>query len=814
MNTTQFKELAFQNIQILDGATGTQLQKRGMPTGVCPEQWVIENPDSIKQIQKAYIEAGSNIIYTCTLGGNAIKLEEFGLGDRTFEINKRLAQLSKEAADGKCLVAGDISSTGRFIKPLGDIEFEECVDAYKEQIRGLLAGGVDLFVIETMIDIQEARAALLAVKETCDLPVCVSMSFDESLRTLTGTDPVTALITLQSLGADVVGCNCSTGPEHMVEIITKMKPYAKVPLMAKPNAGLPRLVDGVTVFDMEAKEFGSYAESFIKAGVNLIGGCCGTSPDYIRELYNNCRDLTPQKSVSGQYSALSSSIKTVFFGINKPVAIVGERINPTGKKTLQAELKEGSANEIRRFAHEQIEKGADILDVNVGMPGINEKEVMVNTVSLLTSICDAPLCLDSSSPEVLEATLRIYPGRALINSISHEKAKLERLLPVAAKYGAMFILLPLSDEGVPEKAIQRQAIVQAVFNKAAAYGYQKNDIVVDGLVMTVSSNQEAALETLKLIEWCSREFGCGTIVGLSNVSFGLPERSWVNAAFLSMAIAKGLTMAIANPSSDLLMSIKMACDVIMKNDINSKNYIAYFNNKEKLLTGENDGINGEKITNGKNAGEKNTGERIFDAVINGDNEAIGVLVDKAVTEKIAPQDIVDLYLIPAINQVGKLFDEKKYFLPQLIQSAETMKAGFSVVEPLLKQKSKNDEKEATIVVIATVKGDVHDIGKNIVALMLRNYGFKVYDLGKDVSAEKIIDEAKKLKAHIIGLSALMTTTMVEMKEVIEHAKEQGLSCKFMIGGAVVNEEYAKAIGADGYSRDAYEAVKLAKVLSN
>ena len=808
MNNTQFKEHVYKKIQILDGANGTELQKRGMPTGVCPEQWAIENPDIIKQIQKAYIAAGSNIIYTCTFGGNGVKLGEFGLGDRTFEINKRLAQLSKEAADGKCLVAGDIASTGRFIKPLGDMQFEECVDIFKEQVRGLLAGGVDLFVIETMIDIQEARAALLAVKESCDLPVCVSMSFDESLRTLTGTDPVTALITLQSLGADAVGCNCSTGPEHMVEIITKMKPYAKVPLMAKPNAGLPRLLNGVTVFDMGAEEFGSYAERFIQAGANLLGGCCGTSPDYIRELYKSCRDFTPQNPVFSQYSAVSSSRKTVFFGINKPVAIVGERINPTGKKGLQVELKEGSTNEIRKFAHEQIEKGADILDVNVGMPGIDEKEVMVNTVSLLNSICDAPLCLDSSSPEVLEAALRIYPGRALINSISYEKIKLERLLPVAAKYGAMFILLPLSDEGVPEKAIQRQAIVQEVFNKAAAYGYQKNDIVVDGLVMTVSSNQEAALETLKLIEWCSREFGCGTIVGLSNVSFGLPERSWVNAAFMSMAIAKGLTMAIANPSSDLLMCIKMACDVIMKNDINSRNYIAYFNNTEKPSTVEDERRAGEK-----NTIEKNTGERIFDAVLNGDNEGIGALIDKAVAENIAPRDIVDLYLIPAINQVGKLFDEKKYFLPQLIQSAETMKAGFTVLEPLLKQKNDNEEKEAIVVVIATVKGDIHDIGKNIVGLMLRNYGFKVHDLGKDVSAGEIIDQAKKLRAHIVGLSALMTTTMVEMEEVINLAKEQGLSCKFMIGGAVVDEEYAKAIGADGYSRDAYEAVKLAKRLS-
>ncbi len=802
MNKARFRELISNNILILDGATGTELQKKGMPTGVCPEKWVFENPDVIKSIQKEYIEAGSNIVYTCTFGGNRIKLDEFGIGDRTVELNKCLAQYSKEAVGDNCLVAGDLASTGRFIKPLGDMDFEECVNIYKEQVKGLLEGGVDLFVIETMLDIQEARAALLAVKESCDLPVCVSMSFDENMRTLTGTDPITALITLQSLGADVVGCNCSTGPMQMVKIISMMKPYAKVPLMAKPNAGLPKLINGKTVFDMKPEEFGLYTKEFIDAGVNLLGGCCGTSPDYIRQIYLGSRDLKPVALPAEPYSAITSSRKTEFFGFNKPVAIVGERINPTGKKQLQAELREGSTHEIRKFAAEQVEKGANILDVNVGMPGIDEKETMVNTVSLLSSISDAPLCLDSSSPEVLEAALRIYPGRALINSISQEQVKLDKLLPVAAKYGAMFILLPLSDEGVPEKAQQRKVIVEKVIEKAAQYGYQKCDVVVDGLVMTVSANQEAAIETLKLIEWCSNELGCGTIVGLSNVSFGLPERSWVNAAFLAMAIGKGLTMAIANPSSELLMNIKMACDVITKNDTNSRNYISYFASRQMPLTGEVQ-IKSE---------DKKIGEKIFDAVLAGDSEIIGVLITKALDEALSAREIVDNHLIPAINQVGKLFDEKKYFLPQLIQSAETMKKGFTFVEPLLKQADAVEEKEV-VILMATVKGDIHDIGKNIVALMLRNYGFKVYDLGKDVSAETIINKAKSLNAHIIGLSALMTTTMVEMRDVIKLAKEQNLNCKFMIGGAVVDAEYAKEIGADGYSRDAYEAVKLAKRLS-
>ncbi len=802
MDRGLFRENTSRKVFILDGATGTELQKRGMPAGVCPELWAIENPRALSEIQEAYAEAGSDIIYTCTFGGNRVKLDEFGLGDRTIEMNKRLAEISRQAAGGKCLVAGDLASTGRFLRPLGDMAFEECVNVYKEQVKGLLEGGVDLFVIETMLDIQEARAALIAVKESCGLPVCVSMSFDESKRTLTGTDPVTALITLQSLGADAVGCNCSTGPELMLEIISMMKPYARIPLMAKPNAGLPRLVDGSTVFDMGAEEFGTYAEDFIRAGASLLGGCCGTSPEYIKELRQKCSGLKPMPVDCKPYSALTSSTKTAFLGAGLPVAVVGERINPTGKKKLKEELKQGLTGEVRRLAAEQIENGAHVLDVNVGMPGIDEKETMVKLIELLTGTAGLPLCLDSSSPEVLEAALRIYPGRALVNSISLEKVKLERLLPVAAKYGAMFILLPLSDDGVPEGCEERCGIVERVFREAVRYGCRKEDIVVDGLVMTVSSNQQAAMETLKVIEWCSRDFGCATIVGLSNVSFGLPERSWINTAFLAMAIDRGLTMTIANPSSEVLMSVKMACDVLTMRDVNSMSYISHFTSRTTdvpLREAEKD--------------ERPLERRIYDAVLKGNKEGTVELVNAAVQQDMPASGIVNGCLIPAINEVGILFDQKKYFLPQLIQSAEAMKAGFDCVEPLLVQSGGGDAAGGTAVVLATVKGDIHDIGKNIVGLMLKNYGFKIYDLGKDVSAQRIIFEAKRTGAKIIGLSALMTTTMVEMKEVIRLAREERLDCRFMIGGAVVDESYAREIGADGYSKDAYDAVKLAKRLA-
>lgn len=802
MKKELFQEYLKNRIMILDGATGTELQKRGMPKGVCPELWAAENPSVIMEVQREYVRAGSNVVYTCTFGGNRIKLEEFGLGDRTVELNRRLAQISREVVGSEGFVAGDLAPTGQFIRPLGDRSFEEIVDVYKEQVQGLLDGGVDFFVIETMMDIQEARAALLAVKESCDLPVCVSMTFNEDGRTLTGTDPVTALITLQSLGANAVGCNCSTGPQAMLEVVRKLKPYARVPLIAKPNAGLPKLVDGCTWFDMEPEEFAGYVKAFAEAGVNLLGGCCGTSPAYIKRVKEQLEGVKPVLPQGEAVSAVTSPRKTVFLGGHRPTVIVGERINPTGKKKLQEELREGKTSEIRRFALEQIENGAEVLDVNVGMPGINEKETMVRVVETLVPVVEAPLCIDSSSPEVLEAALRIYPGRALINSISGEKGKMEKMLPVAAKYGAMFVLLPLHDGGIPDTAVERFKVIENVYQKASALGLRKADIVVDGLVMTVSHDQKAAAETLGVIDWCSHEFGCNTIMGLSNVSFGLPERGWVNTAFLAMAVGRGLTMAIANPSSELLMNIKAACDVLLARDNNSKLYIERFAQKS-----ENQPIAGkeEKLT-------PSNAQAVYTAVVKGDRDTILSAVEAVRTEGMKPAEIVDNLLIPAITQVGQLFDSGKYFLPQLIQSAETMKRAFDFLEPMLRTEGAGGRGKA-IVVLATVKGDIHDIGKNIVGLMLRNYGFTVHDLGKDVSAEVIIQKARETGAEIVGLSALMTTTMVEMKEVIRLAKQEGLQCKFMIGGAVVNQKYADEIGADGYSEDAYSAVKLAEKLT-
>ncbi len=797
----RLKKLISKGLVILDGSTGVALQKRGMPKGACPEKWALENPKHLMELQKEYLLSGTQILYTFTLGGTRIKLDEFGMGSETLRINEGLARLSKKVAGTKALVAGDIGPTGRFPKPFGDMPFEECINIYKEQVKGLLKGGVDLFVIETMIDIQETRAALLAVKESCDKPVIVSMTFDKDMRTLTGTDPVSALITLQSLGADVVGVNCSTGPAEMVKVIKMMKPYAKVPLMAKPNAGLPRLLDGQTVFDMDAKSFASHTKAFLSAGCNMLGGCCGTSPAYIASMVLSAGRTKPAKTEIIGTSCLTSARKTVFISPDIPVTIIGERINPTGKKQLQEELKAGKTEEVRKFAVEQAEKGALVLDVNVGMPGINERETMIKIVEMLGSLSDLPLCLDSSSPDVIEAALRVYPGRALINSISGEPEKMKRMLPIAAKYGAMFILLPLGGKGVPATAKERIAIIGKVAAESKKYGFTSKDIVIDGLVMTVSSDQKAAGETLKLIEWAGTN-GYNSAVGLSNVSFGLPERAYVNAAFLAMAVNRGLTMAIANPSLDLLMNVKAAADVLTAKDRNSENYIKRFSSVAAHPSGLKAGPKGA-IDNL---------QAVHEAVIGGNAESIQEHIQASLKEGNKPKDIVDLILIPAISQVGDLYEKKTYFLPQLIASADAMKAAFKILEPLLALEPGKKEKK-TAIVVATVKGDIHDIGKNIVALMLKNYGFDVIDLGKDVDEFAIIRAIKDSGAKIAALSALMTTTMVEMKTVIALAKKQGIKCKFMVGGAVVTESFAKEIGADGYSKDAYEAVKTARKLA-
>ncbi len=803
MNREEFRKLTEKRLVILDGATGTELTRQGMRPGVCTEAWALEHAQILTDLHRGYREAGSDIVYACTFGANRVKLAEFNMADRVSELNEALARLCCEAV-GDGLVFGNIAPTGRMVEPFGDLAFEDAVDCYKEQVTALIRGGVDGFVIETMMDIQEARAALIAVRETCDLPAMVSMTYDESGRTLTGTDPTAALVTLQALGADAVGCNCSTGPADMITFLHAMKPHAIVPLFAKPNAGMPQVRDGVTVFDMGPEEFAGFVPEFVARGVNLLGGCCGSNPEFIRRIAEVARSRKPMLPLVRSVSAISSARHAAFFGADRPVGIVGERINPTGKKKLQASLREGSMELVRQYGLEQERAGAAVLDVNFGLSGIDEKQTMVKAVSQLSQIVDLPLAIDSTSPEVVEAALRIYPGRALVNSISLEQERIEKTLPLAAKYGAMFILLPLTDQGIPATCEERVTVVKAVFEHARKFGYTVADVVVDGLVMAVSSEPGAAEETLKLIEWASREWGANSIIGTSNVSFGMPQRRWLNTAFLAMAIGRGLTMAIANPREELTMPVKFAADALAGRDRKLQQYI-------ECMSGA-----GQARDSGSGPEVKRTpAEQVFDCVLLGEKEKIVAAIDAAMAAGVGASQLVDEYLIPAITRVGDLFDRKEYFLPQLLLGADAMRAAFDHLEPhLRKTGAATGIGKGLPVVLATVKGDVHDIGKNLVGLMLRNYGFKVVDLGKDISARDIVDAAEEHHARIVGLSALMTTTMVEMREVISLARERGLDTRFMVGGAVVDSKYAEAIGADGYSADAIGAVRLAEELAD
>lgn len=813
---------------VLDGATGSNLQKRGMPAGVCPEEWILENKDILRDLQVEYIKAGSDVLYAPTFSGNRIKLAEYGLADNARDINIRLVNISKEAvkeagAGRDIYIAGDITMTGKQVYPAGTLMFEELVEIYKEQVMYLYEAGVDFIVVETMMSLQECRAAVIAVKETCNLPVMVTLTFNEDGRTLYGTDPGTAALVLNALGVAAVGVNCSTGPGKMVDIVEKMAAYADIPVAAKPNAGLPQLdKDGNTVYDLEPDGFAEEMMALARAGADILGGCCGTTPEHIQALCSllevkSLKNSASFKARQGNVKrrALSTERNVLDIELDGGFLVVGERINPTGKKALQSELSEGCFDIVTEMAESQEELGASVLDVNMGMNGIDEKEMMVKAVYELSIASNLPLSIDSSHPDVVEEALRIYPGRALINSISLEPGKFERLLPAAKKYGAMFILLPLSEKGLPKDMAEKNGIIHRIIDEALKQGLSKDDIIVDGLVATVGANSRAALETLETIRYCKNELGVATICGLSNISFGLPERMFVNSSFMSIAISQGLTMAIANPSQDLLMHSVFAAELLMDKPEAGTGYIdRVTSHKVSVVNGEvnadavvlKTGGNGENSINGNILND----DLVFEAVVKGRQNKIEELVKDVLKTGRKAQDIIDRSLIPAINHVGVLFDKQVYFLPQLISSAKTMEKGIAVLEPLLAE-NKSKEPLGTIV-IATVEHDIHDIGKNLVALMLRNYGYNVIDLGKDVPAEKIVDTAVAEKADIIGLSALMTTTMMEMKKVTALVSEKYPSCKVIIGGAVITQGFADEIGADGYSKDAQEAVVLVERL--
>jgi len=689
----------------------------------------------------------------------------------------------------------------------------------------------------------------------------ISLIFDSNCRTLYGTDAKTAVIVLQSMGADAVGINCSVGPDKMHDLVTEMKNYAYVPILVKPNAGIPQLVNDETVFPMGPDEFAREMKVLALAGANIIGGCCGTTPEHIRQMVKLAGHLPPEPPrIKGHVRALTTEQNTLEISLDKSLLIIGERINPTGKSQLQAQLRQKDMSLVSEMAQEQAALGADILDVNVGMSSVDEKELMLMAMEEALQAGGLPLCIDSSHVSVIEAALRLYPGRALINSISLEKEKFERLIPLAKKYGAMFILLPVSDKGLPKDMEERKEIIAAILKRAYEEGLTGEDIIVDGLVNTVAAYSNAARDTLATISYCRNELGLATVVGLSNISFGMPQRQIINSTFLSLAVSAGLTMAIANPSQDLLIATAMAADLLMAKEDAAIRYIERVNARPPVLgdgrmaeksgqaaadaakvhagSSAQTGNNSQTDKNAQTGNNAQTGDiqqtdnqrqtdkqqadegllsaadekeahsrSVYNAVVKGNKRNIIQLVDAALAAGISPGELIDKTLIAAINEVGRLYDQQIYFLPQLIAGAEAMKLAMEHLEPML-AKGGQASKKGTVV-IATVAGDIHDIGKNLVALMLKNYGYRVIDLGKDVPTDKIIQAAKDEKADIIALSALMTTTMIEMKNVVAKARAEGIKAKIMIGGAVVTEGYAREIGADGYSENAQAAVALA-----
>lgn len=838
MTREKFIDFTKDHIIYLDGATGSNLVKAGMPSGVCPEQWILEHREVMLQLQKEYVQAGTNILYAPTFTANRVKLAEYHLEKNMSSMIHDLVAISKEAAASTpghpVYVAGDITMTGEQLRPMGKMELEDLIAIYKEQILCLVDAGADLLVVETMMSLAETRAALIAAKEVCDLPVIATLTFEADGRTLFGTDAKTAAVVLESLGASAIGANCSTGPAQMEGIISDMVSVTMIPIIAKPNAGLPFLDEnGTTCYNMEAEEFTEEMQVLVNVGATILGGCCGTTPEFIRQLHDRfgtVAQATAARRPEG-IRYLTSERITHSFGLEDGFFVVGERINPTGKKALQAQLREGNFEKVIQFAEEQETCGAKVLDINMGMSGIDEKLCMLRALEEVSGVTNLPLSLDSSYVEVLESALRNYPGRALVNSVSLETEKFEKLLPIVAKYGAMFILLPLSDAGLPKDMEEKKKIIHKIYDRALSLGMRKEDIVVDGLVATVGANPKAALETLETIRYCKSN-GFATICGLSNISFAMPERGFVNTAFLTLAIQAGLTMAIANPSQEMLMSCALATDLLLNKEEAALRYIEYAGGvkerreekeaelSRKLALLEQQGTKADStdntevpsaVTASKDTPQINEmQEKLKTAVLKGNRNGIVKITNEALESGEKPVELLNQVLLPAINLVGEYFDQGKYFLPQLIASAEAMKNSIEVLEPLLQ--TGNSGEEMPVVVIATVEGDIHDIGKNLVALMLKNHGFHVIDLGKDVPQAKILETAKEHHAEFIALSALMTTTMQRMREIVAAAKQEGITAKIIIGGAVITQEYADEIGADGYSKDAADAVKLAKSL--
>lgn len=777
------------NIVYLDGGMGTLLQKSGLQPGELPERWNISHPEVIKEIHKSYYDSGSNIVNTNTFGANSLKFGTDELSEIIYHAVKN-ADEARKASSGKQekFIALDVGPTGKLLKPLGDLDFEDAVKAFAEVISLGVKYGVDLITIETMNDSYETKAAVLAAKENSDLPIIVTNAYGENGRLMTGADPAVMAAMLEGMGVDAIGANCSLGPKQLMGVMDELLKYCSVPVAFKPNAGLPKSDGKVTYYDVDAEEFAHDIKLAVANGVRIVGGCCGTTPEYIKKVCELTRDMRPKEIEKKTYSVCTSYNKAVFFG-EKPI-LIGERINPTGKKRFKQALLENDIGYILQEAVNQQAKGVHVLDVNVGLPGIDEAQMLTNSVCELQCVTDLPLQIDSSDPVAMESALRRYNGKAMINSVNGKEENLNAIFPLVKKYGGFVVALTLDEKGIPSTVDGRMKIARKILLTAALYGINKKDIIFDPLAMTVSADKMSAVTTLETVKKITEQLGCNTSLGVSNVSFGLPSRDLVNAAFFTTAMENGLSAAIMNPYSERMMEAYYSFNVVKGLDENCMDFINFASRQEVQPTAKQ-----ESSLTLKEAIEKGLKEKA--------NEITTAMLGNS-----APLDIVNAHVIPALDNVGKRFEEKKLFLPQLLMSAEAAKASFEVIKATMSADGSSVKKGS--IVIATVHGDIHDIGKNIVKLLLENYGYNVIDLGKNVPPETVLRAVTDNHAPLVGLSALMTTTVPAMEETVKLIKENAPWCKTVVGGAVLTQDYTDKIGADKYAADAMETVRYAE----
>ncbi|MBE6541338.1 MAG: homocysteine methyltransferase [Ruminococcaceae bacterium] len=790
------------NIVYLDGGMGTLLQAEGLQPGEYPEMWNITHPDVVKKIHLDYFNAGSNIVNTNTFGANILKFTRDELEDIiSAAISNAKTALEKSPCAQKKFISLDIGPLGKLLKPFGDLDFEDAVSVFAETVKTGVKYGVDLITIETMNDSYETKAALLAARENSDLPVFVTNAYGEDGKLTTGASPEAMVALLEGMGADAIGLNCSLGPKQMKGIAEKLISFASVPVILKPNAGLPRIVEGKTVFDVLPEEFSDDIAEMVKGGVRVVGGCCGTTPEYIKKVVEKTRDISPAPVTEKNITCVSSYTNAVIFG-DSPI-LIGERINPTGKKRFKQALAENDIGYILEEGQKQEERGVHILDVNVGSPDIDEVSMLKNVVYELQAVTSLPLQIDTSDYAAMENAMRIYNGKPMVNSVSGKEECMHKIFPLIKKYGGLVVALTLDDSGIPQTAEERYAIAEKIVKVASEYGIQKKDIIIDPLAMTISTDPMSALATLKSIKLITEKLGCNTSLGVSNVSFGLPMRDSINSTFFATALETGLSAAIMNPYSADMLKVYYSFKALHGLDRNCSEYLAF---------AETCDLTASVSSVVKKTSAQHSDVTLYGAITKGRRDLSSELTKKLLLDN-KPLDIVNSHIIPALDSVGVGFENKKIYLPQLLMSAEAAQFAFEEIKKYMRENKSDEQKKCTIV-LATVKGDIHDIGKNIVKLLLENYGFDVHDLGKDVPPENILAEVVKHHAPIAALSALMTTTVPAMEDTINILKENAPWCKTVVGGAVLNQECADRIGADKYAKDALETVRFAETVNS